>query len=97
MKSNIGIVHLESESIVLPKRKTREHAMTRARLVKLRALEGREVTLALSRGRRIDAASLVSAAPGRAGTVWLFADGSDEFVPLADIVDFFEPRPSMAS
>jgi hypothetical protein len=66
--------------------------MTRARLVELRGLEGREVTLALSRGRRIDAASLVSAAPGRAETVWLFVEGADEFVPVAEIVDFFEPR-----
>ena len=71
--------------------------MTRTRLVELRALEGHEVTLALSEGRRIDAASLVSAAHGPVDTVWLCVEGADEFVPVADIVDFFEPRRALAS
>jgi hypothetical protein len=64
--------------------------------VELRALEGREVTLALSHGRRVDAACLVSVAPGGSDELWLFVDGADEFVPLAEIVDFFEPRPTVA-
>ena len=70
--------------------------MTRTRLVDLRALEGRDVTLALSHGRRIDAASLVSAGRGDPETVWVFTDGADEFVPVAEIVDFFE-APLLAS
>jgi hypothetical protein len=67
--------------------------MSTTRLEELRALEGREVTLALSHGRRVDAAWLVSVAPGGSDDVWLFVAGADQFVPLAEIVDFFEPRP----
>ncbi len=70
--------------------------MTSARFFDLRRLEGRDVTFALSHGRRIDAASLVSAGRGGAATVWLFVDGGDTFVPVAEIVDFFEARPGCA-
>jgi hypothetical protein len=52
----------------------------------LRDLEGRQVCLALADGSRIDDCSLVSAGRRGATTVWVFANGSDAFIPRADIV-----------
>jgi hypothetical protein len=59
----------------------------------LRALQGRRVSLALAAGGRIDDAQLISG--GRPGlrTVWVFANGSDIFLPLGDIVAVWEPEP----
>jgi hypothetical protein len=56
----------------------------------LRALEGHQVGLAVRGGDRIDDCQLVSAGRGGVGTVWVFADGVDTFVPLADVVDLWE-------
>ena len=56
----------------------------------LRALEGCRVSLALADGRRIDKCQLVSAGRGRLGRAWIFADGADAFVSLAEILDVWE-------
>jgi hypothetical protein len=53
----------------------------------LRRLEGRMVYLALVDGSRIDDVCLVSA---RSGTVWLFLNGEDTFVPTDDVIDVWE-------
>ena len=52
-------------------------------------LEGRRVSLALTDGSRIDDCELVSAGHGTA-TLWLFINGGDVFVPVAEITDAWE-------
>jgi hypothetical protein len=53
-------------------------------------LEGLRVSVALTDGSRLDDCELVSA--GRVGraTLWLFVNGSDVFVPVADVTDAWE-------
>ena len=55
----------------------------------LRSLEGRIVHLALADGSRIDDVALVSA---RSRTVWVFLNGEDAFIPLADVIDVWETQ-----
>ena len=55
----------------------------------LRALEGRQVSIALTDGSRIDDCELVSAGHG-AATLWLFVNGDDVFVPVDEITDAWE-------
>jgi hypothetical protein len=62
----------------------------------LRELEGREVSLALADGSRLDAVTLISAGGGRTPTVWLFAQGIDVFLPRWSVVAVWEARPSPA-
>jgi len=62
--------------------------MTRNRL---HILEGRQVSVALRDGSRIDDCQLVSAARATTATLWLFANGDDLFVSLDDVVDVWEP------
>jgi hypothetical protein len=62
----------------------------------LRELEGREVSLALADGSRLDAATLVSAGRGGTPTVWLFAQGIDVFLPRRSVIAAWEPRPARA-
>ena len=57
-----------------------------------RGLEGRQVSLALADGSRIDDCSLVSMGRGRTTTVWIFTNGCDRFVELSDVVDVWEPQ-----
>ncbi len=66
--------------------------MTRARFAKVSALEGRQVSLALRSGDRIDDAQLVSAGRNRAGTLWLFTNGADIFITEGDVIDVWEAR-----
>jgi hypothetical protein len=56
----------------------------------LRALEGRRVSLALVDGSRIDDCELVSAGRDRLRTIWVFADGTDRFLPVANVIDIWE-------
>jgi hypothetical protein len=60
------------------------------RTSELRHLEGRQVSLALVNGSRIDDCSLVSAGRGRAATLWVFTNGHDAFIPVSDVVDIWE-------
>jgi hypothetical protein len=62
----------------------------------LRILEGRQISLALRDGSRIDDCQLVSAGRTATETLWLFTNGDDVFVPLHDVVDVWEPAPSPA-
>jgi hypothetical protein len=54
-------------------------------------LEGQSVSVALANGSRIDEAMLVSLGRSTARTVWLYSNGADVFVPVADIVDLWQP------
>ena len=64
--------------------------MTVERAVGLLAhLEGRHVSVALADGSRLDDCELVSAGHG-ADTLWLFVNGDDVFVPVADVTDAWE-------
>jgi hypothetical protein len=60
------------------------------RLGQVRELEGRQVSLALVDGSRIDDCSLVSVGRGRTTTVWIFTNGEDAFVDVSDVVDVWE-------
>ena len=56
----------------------------------MRALEGRQVSVALRGGDRIDDCQLVSGGRRGTGTVWLFWNTMDVFVPAEDVVDVWE-------
>lgn len=56
----------------------------------LRQWEGRQVSLALADGSRIDDCQLVSAGRSAAPTLWLFANGADVFVALGDVISVWE-------
>ncbi|MGH9150604.1 MAG: hypothetical protein ACRD0D_10285 [Acidimicrobiales bacterium] len=60
----------------------------------LKRLQGQRVSIALVDGSRIDDCTLVSA--GRA-KVWVFSAGADRFVPLAEVVEVWEPRTGRAA
>jgi hypothetical protein len=60
----------------------------------LTMLEGRQVSVALHDGTRIDDSNLVSSGRRRARTLWLFANGEDVFVPVDEVVDVWETRPA---
>jgi hypothetical protein len=65
--------------------------MTADRIVSLtKDLEGHRVSIALINGSRIDDCALVSA--GRRGDdrLWLYCNGADTFVPLAEVTDLWE-------
>jgi len=64
--------------------------MTRERLGALTALEGRQVSVALRNGTRIDDSQLVSAGRHRARTLWLFTHAGDTFVAAEDVIDVWE-------
>jgi hypothetical protein len=69
--------------------------MTRERLGALTALEGRQVSVALRNGSRIDDSQLVSAGRHRARTLWLFTHTGDTFIAAEDVIDVWEAsRPS---
>ncbi len=64
----------------------------------LRAFEGQQICVALSDGSRIDDCALVSA--GRAGTdtAWVFVNGADVFLRIADVVAVWEAaRPARSA
>ncbi len=64
--------------------------MTPQQQRELRKLEGRVVHLALADGSRMDEVGLVSL--GRQ-TVWVFSNGEDRFLPVADVIEVWEARP----
>ena len=55
-----------------------------------RKLEGRMVYVALANGARMDDVALISF--GRT-SVWAFTNGSDEFVPVDDVIAVWESPP----
>jgi hypothetical protein len=56
----------------------------------LQMLEGRQVSVALRNGCRIDDCQLVSAPRARTETLWLFSNGDDMFVCVDDVTDIWE-------
>jgi hypothetical protein len=56
--------------------------------VSLGHLQGRQVSLALADGTRIDDCQLISAGSG--AVAWLFWNGADRFVPRSEIVAAWE-------
>jgi hypothetical protein len=52
-------------------------------------LEGQRVSVALTDGSRLDDCELVSAGHG-APTLWLYVNGDDVFVPVANVTDAWE-------
>ncbi|MEW6155551.1 MAG: hypothetical protein AB1673_16435 [Actinomycetota bacterium] len=71
--------------------------MSNQQIKDLRELEGRQVSLALADGTRIDDATLVSAGRGHTRTLWLFDGGSDVFVPIAEVSQGWEAPQSRAA
>jgi hypothetical protein len=59
----------------------------------LRALEGRLVSVILADDSRLEDCVVISAGHARVGSVWLYADGIDVFVPLSRVADFQEASP----
>lgn len=64
--------------------------MTREHLGELTALEGRQVSVALGNGDRIDDVQLVSAGRNVVGTLWLFTNGADRFIAVEEVIDVWE-------
>jgi hypothetical protein len=64
--------------------------MTKHRVLSLKSMEGRQVSVALRNGERIDDCQLVSGGRRRLGSLWLFSNGEDVFVPLSDVVNVWE-------
>jgi hypothetical protein len=58
----------------------------------VRSLEGLHVNMALRGGERIDDCQLISAGHGGVDNVWIYANGEDVFVPIADVMDLWETR-----
>jgi hypothetical protein len=64
--------------------------MTTDRRAELRSLEGRQVSICLEGGARLDDCQLVSAGGHGVESLWLFASGGDAFVPIEDVVELWE-------
>jgi hypothetical protein len=56
----------------------------------IRRLEGRQVSVSLRGGDRFDACRLISGGRSGTGTVWLFWNGIDVFIPVEDVLDVWE-------
>jgi hypothetical protein len=67
--------------------------MSTARTPQFRGLEGRQVNVSFRDGSRIDDCQLISASRPGTGTVWIFANGIDVFLPASTIVDCWEAPP----
>ena len=61
------------------------------------ALEGRQVSVALDDGTRIDDCQLVSYGRHQVATVWLVAGGADLFIPVKRVVEIWEAPPPARS
>jgi hypothetical protein len=70
--------------------------MRKERIDQLRVLEGRQVSLALRDGSRIDDCQLVSVGRAKVRSVWIFTQGLDLFLSLNDLIDVWEVRPAGA-
>jgi hypothetical protein len=64
--------------------------MTTPELTNRRWLEGRRVSVALRDGSRIDDCQLISIGRNQARSLWLFANGTDTFVPAPEVLDLWE-------
>lgn len=64
--------------------------MTRKRIAQFTHLEGCRVSLALRDGSRLDDCQLVSTGRNRTGSLWVFSNGADTFVPVDSVMDLWE-------
>jgi hypothetical protein len=55
-----------------------------------RKLEGHHISIALVDGSRLDDCQLISVSRHRNGTVWVYLNGDDCFIPIGDVIDFWE-------
>jgi hypothetical protein len=58
--------------------------------IKFHGLEGRQISVALRNGSRIDDCQLVAAPRAGTATLWLFSNGDDIFVSAGDVIDVWE-------
>ena len=58
----------------------------------LRWFEGRQVSIALRDGSRIDDCSLLSVGRNPLDTLWLFVNDEDVFVPRSQVIDVWESK-----
>ncbi len=65
--------------------------MNRQAWAHLRSYEGRQVSVALTDGSRIDDCQLVSAGRRDFQRLWLFVNGMDTFLSPFDVVAVWEP------
>jgi hypothetical protein len=70
--------------------KAKDGGMTGERVNQFRWLEGRQVSLALTDGSRIDDCQLISAGRSGVSSLWLFTNGTDVFVALDNVVEVWE-------
>jgi hypothetical protein len=56
----------------------------------MRRLEGKQVSVSLRGGDRLDACQLISGSRSGTGTVWLFWNGIDVFIPVENVLDVWE-------
>lgn len=63
---------------------------------RIRSLEGCRVCVALRDGTRIDDCQLVSCGRQTMSSVWIYSNGFDRFVDLADVIDLWESEPARA-
>ena len=71
--------------------------MPNARIDQLKVLEGRQVSLALRDGSRIDDCQLVSVGRSGVRSLWICTQGLDVFLSLNDLIDVWEMQPAGAS
>ena len=64
--------------------------MTGKRRSQFTNLEGRQVSVALRDGLRLDDCQLVSVGRRQLSSLWLFANGADTFVALEDVIEIWE-------
>jgi len=64
--------------------------MTPTQLRDIRELQGRQVSVALADGSRIDDCQLVSVGRHKLGALWLFSNGADVFVAIDSVRDVWE-------
>jgi hypothetical protein len=69
----------------------RDGIMTGTRRQQASGFEGQNVSVSLADGSRIDDATLVSAGRSNVRTLWLYSNGTDVFVPFAEIIDLWQP------
>jgi hypothetical protein len=55
-----------------------------------KGLEGHRVSVALADGSRLDDCQLISAGRAGDGRLWLYINGADIFVSLAEVADLWE-------
>lgn len=79
----------------MPTASSKLRPMTDDRAVALiKGLEGHRVNIALADGSRIDDCNLISAGRGGDDRLWLYSNGADTFVSLAQVADLWEAAPS---